>query len=113
MMLRPRSLGVSARLAQILRAEAQTFLWVKGTIFGRDVVPEVCSTKAISSGPGAPLAAGVLAGAAPVSRLKRPAPSAGCGRKVKMATPSLLAISITDEALPSSTITALAFKSLR
>ena len=31
-------------------ADAAMFLWASGTIFGRDVVPEVCKTSAMSSG---------------------------------------------------------------
>ena len=34
----------------MLRADAQMFFCANGTIFGRDVVPEVCSTSAMSSG---------------------------------------------------------------
>ena len=34
----------------MLRAEAQMLRCDSGTIFGRDVVPEVCRTSAMSSG---------------------------------------------------------------
>ncbi len=50
MMLRPRSCGVKCSVSRMWRAEAQTLRWLSGTIFGREVVPEVCSTSATSSG---------------------------------------------------------------
>ena len=36
----------------MLRAEVQMLAWVSGTIFGREVVPEVCRMSATSSGFG-------------------------------------------------------------
>ena len=39
----------------MLYADAQTLVWVSGTSFGRDVVPDVGSTSATSSGRARPL----------------------------------------------------------
>ena len=51
--------------ARCCRAEAVTLRWVSGTIFGRAVVPEVCSTSATSSAlrpcPAAPALPGLAA----------------------------------------------------
>jgi len=55
MMLSPRSAAAKATVRLTLRAEAQTLRWESGTIFGRDVVPEVCSTSAVSSAATAPV----------------------------------------------------------
>src|SRR6266850_5043598 len=55
MMLSPRSEPANARVCRTLRAEAHTLRCASGTIFGREVVPEVCRTRAMSStdaGPG-------------------------------------------------------------
>ena len=41
MMFKHRSEAVSSRVFLILLALAQIFAWVRGTIFGRDVVPDV------------------------------------------------------------------------
>src|SRR5689334_4528416 len=49
MITRQRSAGVSARQVEMLRAEASRFFCASGTILGREVVPEVCSTRAPSS----------------------------------------------------------------
>src|SRR5262249_20181891 len=54
MMFRPRSFAVNDVVWRMLRADAVTLRWDSGTIFGRDVVPEVCSTKAMSSGCAGP-----------------------------------------------------------
>ena len=83
MMLRQRSAGVSARVRPICVAEASTFRWDSGTSFGREVVPEVCSSSATSSGPekaGSPLPAAVF-------RRNDPAAVAS-GRSSMMETPS-------------------------
>ena len=50
MMLSPRSAGVRLRMSRMWPAEAQTLRCDSGTILGREVVPEVCSTRATSSG---------------------------------------------------------------
>ena len=49
MTLRQRSAGVSASVVRMWRAEAARLRWSSGTILGREVVPEVCSTRASSS----------------------------------------------------------------
>ena len=41
-------------MAPMCLAEAVTLACVSGTIFGREVVPEVCNTNAISSGSAMP-----------------------------------------------------------
>src|SRR5262249_51646390 len=41
MMVSPQSSGTSLSVAPMVRAEVQMFLWDRGTIFGREVVPEV------------------------------------------------------------------------
>jgi hypothetical protein len=50
-MLRQWSAGASFSVAMILFAAASRLSWLNGTIFGREVVPEVCSTSAIDSPP--------------------------------------------------------------
>jgi len=54
MMFRPRSDGVRATVSRTLQAEAQMLACVSGTIFGRDVVPEVCRISATFTGLGYP-----------------------------------------------------------
>ena len=58
MMERQRSAGVSFSVWAMFQPEAQRLRWLSGTILGRDVVPEVCSTSATSSAPASPCAAG-------------------------------------------------------
>ena len=53
-MLRQRSLAVSFSVRTILPADAMRLAWVSGTIFGREVVPDVWSTRATSSAPARP-----------------------------------------------------------
>src|SRR5213078_1090567 len=53
MITRPRSFGVSASVLRMFEADAAMFLCARGTIFGRDVVPDVCNTSAMSSGDAA------------------------------------------------------------
>ena len=114
MMFRPRSVGESARNSRMLRAEAQTLRCESGTIFGRDVVPEVCSTSATSSGWAKPPWAGLAAPAGEASRSsKLPAPRSGCASNSMMRTPSLRATSSAGEVLPASTSSAFAFRSDR
>src|SRR6185295_15280571 len=48
MMLRFTSEAVSAKVFAMLPAETVRFAWLKGTILGREVVPDVCSTNAAS-----------------------------------------------------------------
>src|SRR5271165_3681702 len=54
MMLRPRSAAVKARLVALFSADFVTLACDSGTIFGRDVVPEVCRINATSSAPARP-----------------------------------------------------------
>src|ERR1019366_2509180 len=77
MTTRPRSTSVKARVRLTLRALAQTLAWVSGTILGREVEPEVWSTRATSDGAAGPPDAGTRPGTAPVSSRKRPAPFSG------------------------------------
>ena len=48
MMFRPRSAGVNCSVVRMLRAEAARLPTLSGTILGREVVPEVCSTMPMS-----------------------------------------------------------------
>ena len=95
----------------MFQPEAQRLLWLSGTILGRDVVPEVCSTSATSSAPASPCAAGAAPGS-PLS-VKLPAPRSGSGVSVTILTPSFLATSMAGEALPFSTIRSFAPRSDR
>ena len=54
MMFRQLSRGVSASVSRMFFAEAAMFAPESGTIFGRDVVPEVWSTSAMSPGSAGP-----------------------------------------------------------
>ena len=54
--LRQRSAVVSRSVRRMFSAVAQTFPCSSGTILGREVVPEVCRTRAMSSGPAMPSA---------------------------------------------------------
>jgi hypothetical protein len=56
MMLRQRSSGTRPSVSPIWRADASRFLWLRGTSFGRDVVPEVWRRRAMSSGSAKPVA---------------------------------------------------------
>ena len=55
------------------RMALQTCFWMRGTIFGREVVPEVCMMIAVSSGPAK--TASVPSPDMPVSIVKIPAGS--------------------------------------
>ena len=94
-------------------ADANTLRWVNGTILGRDVVPEVCSTNATSSACAAPGCAAAAPVRDEVSSVKEPAPLAGVGCNTKIDTPNLRATSMEAELEPASTTKALAFKSFR
>ena len=93
---------LSARLAQ-------TLAWVSGTIFGREVVPEVCSTSATSSAaawPGRAAAPAALAA-------RRNAPAPGRASRRQRRSPGRRAFrppSIAGDVLPASTTSALAAK---
>ena len=82
MMLRQRSAGPSARVVAMWPAEATRLPWVSGTILGREVVPEVWRTSAVSSGRARLVTAGCLASPSTV-RLNDPAgaPSATSRRR--------------------------------
>ena len=107
MTLRQTSAGASDSAAAMLAAEAVTFACVSGTIFGRAVVPEVCSTSATSSGcamPGRAARPGV-----PPSSVKDPAgPS---GTTSSSGTPSFAAAARAGVSTPRITISALARRS--
>jgi len=62
MMFSPQSLALNCKLWRMLRAEAHRLRCDSGTILGREVVPEVCSTIETSSAwASPPAAAGALA----------------------------------------------------
>ncbi len=114
MMLRPRSAAVKASDLRMWRAEAHRFCCDSGTIFGREVVPEVCSTMATSSGSAKPpLAAGVAVLPAPTSSVKLPAPAPASGTSSTMGTPSFLAAARAGVSTPRMTISSFAFRSSR
>src|SRR5690606_6751200 len=99
MMLRQRSSGVSAKVSRMLRAVAQMLRWLSGTVLGRDVVPEVCSTSAMSSVPAWPVAL-----AWPVLgplRVKAPAGAPSGTRKVTIGIDRARATSRAGEVEPS------------
>jgi len=109
--LSARSLAESSSVVAMLRAEAQMLAWASGTIFGREVVPEVCRMRATSpgsAGPGLPAAPA----AAPDSR-NAPAPACGSGASAMTATPSFSAARSAGVSLPASTISAFALRSSR
>ena len=112
MMLRPRSSAVKASAVRMLRAEAQTLPCVSGTIFGREVVPEVCSTSAMSSVSARPPRAGSPVAASAKCSVKLPAPSSGVGRRRATDTPSFSATATAGESEPSTTSRSLAPRSL-
>ena len=58
MTFRHRSPSTSWRVDRMLWADLQRFVWVSGMIFGREVVPDVCSTSATSEASARPLCAG-------------------------------------------------------
>src|ERR1700744_3798504 len=75
--LSARSWAESSSEAAMLRAEVQMLAWRSGTIFGREVVPEVCKMRATSYGSAEPdLAAEPLA---EPERQNAPAPACGSG----------------------------------
>ena len=108
---RQTSSGVSARVVRMLRADARTFPCVSGTIFGLEVVPDVCRTRATSSLPAGPPAA---TGAAR-SEARPNSPAGVPSRTPSSSTgmPSAAAASSAGEALPRSTTSALAPRSSR
>src|SRR5438309_9967918 len=88
MMTSPRSDALSDSDSRTLRAEAHTFFCASGTILGRRVVPDVCSTRAMSCGDavlGGAFGAGLLSVlgemSAENSKVNVPDPFSGCGRR--------------------------------
>ena len=102
------------RVRECSRADAQMFLCASGTILGRDVVPDVCSTSAMSSGvAGAPACAGRSRRAVELEReaCPRPAPDARTSRAI--GTPSFSATPTAGESLPCATTSSFARRSVR
>ncbi len=111
---RQRSSGVRRRVARMFPAEAHTFRCSSGTIFGREVVPEVWSTSATSSGPAGPGdAQGPGSNPSSGTRSNSPGPAPGGTLRRSTAAPRALALSIASESLSSSTTSALAPRSSR
>jgi len=107
-MFSPQSASENSTVLAILSAEATTLLWVSGTIFGREVVPEVWRMSATSSGAASPGRAAVPL--SPPEREKAPATRPGVSVSTRI--PSFLATSIAGDALPAPTTSALAPRSL-
>ena len=63
MMLSPRSAAVKARVRAMCWAEAHKLACDRGTILGREVVPEVCSTMDTSDGWASPGDSAAMPGA--------------------------------------------------
>src|SRR5579864_5597645 len=106
--LRQRSASLSCSAATALKADAQILACVSGTIFGRDVVPDVNKKSAVAPGPigsddGSP--------AVPAS-VNRPAAS-GVGARSKTGTPCAGATRRAGESTPAATISARGFRSAK
>ena len=71
---RQRSSEVRASDSAMLAAERARLAWVRGTVFGRAVVPEVWRTRATSSGAGEGPGAGVRGAPLSVRVRSRPSP---------------------------------------
>src|SRR5262252_8241855 len=111
---RLRSSGVSASVCLTLLADAHTLRWVSGTILGRDVVPDVCSTSATSSG----LAKSALVEDDSVpfpsnASENVPAPRSACATSRATGTPSFAATSTDGESFPGATMSSFAPRSER
>src|SRR5690606_27496387 len=111
MILRQRSSAVRANVSTMLRAVAHMLRWLSGTIFGREVVPEVCSTSATSSGSAGPACAGLPA--VGPDRVKAPAGAPGGTASVTIGIDRARATSSAGEVEPASTTSALAPRSDR
>ena len=111
MTLRQRSDGNSPSELHTLRADAQRFACVSGTILGREVVPEVCRTSTTS--PGLAGRGSRVAILPRDSSVKQPAPESAVGLSSITVTPSDLATSIAGDFVPQRTINALAARSER
>jgi hypothetical protein len=112
MMFRQTSSGVSRRVRPMFRADAARFACDSGTIFGRAVVPEVCSTSAISPAVAGPGSAGVPARPSGGCKLKAPAAS-GSGANAITGMHCAAATARAGVSAPRGTISALAFRSDR
>ena len=89
MTLSARSSAESSSEVAMLRAEVQMLACASGTIFGREVVPDVCRMRATSCASAGPGRAAAPA-AEPESR-NAPAPASGSGVSVMSLTPSFSA----------------------
>src|SRR6185437_4359810 len=112
MTLRQRSAGVSWSVTPICRAVAAMLAGDSGTILGRDVVPDVCSTNAMSSGCEKPDDVG-LPDIAPRGSSVKPPAGPACGTRSIIGTPSFCATPITGLSMPASITSALALRSER
>src|SRR5580700_70029 len=106
---RQRSASLNCSAATALKAEVQILAWVSGTIFGRDVVPDVNKSSAVAPGPsgsddGSPAAA-------PAS-VNRPAASP-VGVRSNTGTPRARATRRAAPSTPAGTINARGFKSAK
>ena len=113
MMFSPRSAPVKARVRAMCWAEAHRLAWDSGTIFGREVVPEVCSTMDTSPGWASPGCSAAVPGGWAQCKVKLPAPADSSGTSSITGTPMRWATSTAGEVLPCSTTSARAFKSAR
>src|SRR5258708_17598830 len=99
---RQRSASLSCNAATALNADVQILPWVSGTIFGRDVVPDVNKNSAVAPGPigsddGSP--------AAVPPSVNRPAASP-VGAQSKAGTPRACATRRAGPSMPARTISA-------
>ena len=113
MMFRQTSSGVSCSAPMMFRAEAVTLRWSSGTIFGREVDPEVCSTRATSSGCASPPSNGPAPFFCKSRSEKAPAPWSRWGTRSMVGMRSLVATARAGESRPTSTTSALARRSVR
>ncbi len=113
MMLRQTSPGASDNVRAMFPDEAITFRCSSGTILGRAVVPEVCRTSAMSPASPRPGLSAVPRIAPSGSSVNAPAPCARSGRSSTTARPSFSATSREGEAMPCSTTSAFARRSVR
>ena len=87
-MFRPRSASENSSVRAILSAEVATLCCDSGTIFGREVVPEVCRISAMSSGLAKPGRAAEPC--CPPESVKPPALAFASGVSVRTAMPEFL-----------------------
>ena len=111
MMLRQRSSGVSESVSRMWAAEAHTLRCRRGTILGREVVPEVCRTRATSSASAAP-------GRSAAPEMSASSVNSPAGRSVEgisstIGMPRFAATSRTGDESPRCTRTARASRSER